>query len=434
MRPSYKILQESVNVDSLISNLRTRFDKFIDKRAKNSSVSLTDILISGYAIFSLKYSSLLQFELQNKIERENLLNLFSITKTCNDSQMRVVLDEVDPDDLRSFYPENFKELERLGITKEYEFWKKYLVVAIDGVSYFESKKIHCDCCLEKKHKDGTISYNHSMLCAMLVNPQEKEVFVMGTEPIVCQDGTEKNDCERNASKRLLTWMSGHYKNKKLLITEDALYSNAPNIEQIGKNGWSYVLGIKPDGNKSLFKAFDEKTPHPRVKHFSYSEDKIKYEYSYLNNIALNSSNPNIRVNVLVCKITDKKGKKTQFSWVTDIDLNHKTLKEVMLIGRSRWKIENETFNTLKNQGYHFEHNYGHGKKHLSTVLSYLMLLAFHNDQLLQRCNKTFICVWQMTKSKLRLWETLRSLFTVKPFQNFKELYDYMAFMYQVKIE
>jgi hypothetical protein len=400
MRPSYKILQESVNVDSLISNLRTRFDKFIDKRAKNSSVSLTDILISGYAIFSLKYSSLLQFELQNKIERENLLNLFSITKTCNDSQMRVVLDEVDPDDLRSFYPENFKELERLGITKEYEFWKKYLVVAIDGVSYFESKKIHCDCCLEKKHKDGTISYGHSMLCAMLVNPQEKEVFVMGTEPIVCQDGTEKNDCERNTSKRLLTWMSGHYKNKKLLITEDALYSNAPNIEQITKNGWSYVLGIKPDGNKSLFKAFDEKTPHPRVKHFSYSEDKIKYEYSYLNNIALNSSNPNIRVNVLVCKITDKKGKKTQFSWVTDIDLNHKNLKEVMQIGRSRWKIENETFNTLKNQGYHFEHNYGHGKKHLSTVLSYLMLLAFHNDQLIQRCNKTFINIWQMTKSKL----------------------------------
>lgn len=106
----------------------------------------------------------------------------------------------------------------------------------------------------------------------------------------------------------------------------------------------------------------------------------------------------------------------------------------MQIGRSRWKIENETFNTLKNQGYHFEHNYGHGKKHLSTVLSYLMLLAFHNDQLIQRCNKTFVKIWQMTKSKIRIWETLRSLFSVKSFQNFKELYDYMAFLYQVKIE
>ena len=116
----------------------------------------------------------------------------------------------------------------------------------------------------------------------------------------------------------------------------------------------------------------------------------------------------------------------------------------MLIGRSRWKIENETgrhsvFNTLKNQGYHFEHDraafrYGYGKKHLSTVMAYLMLLAFHNDQLVQRCSKTFQSIWKMTKTKSRLWATLRALFMVKPFQNFKGLYDYMAFMYQIKIE
>ncbi|MDZ7899266.1 MAG: hypothetical protein U5N85_14745 [Arcicella sp.] len=62
-------------------------------------------------------------------------------------------------------------------------------------------------------------------------------------------------------------MSEYYKDKKLLITEDALYSDAPNIRQITQNGWSYVLGIKPDGNKSLFKSFDEKNPHPRLKHF-----------------------------------------------------------------------------------------------------------------------------------------------------------------------
>ena len=65
MKSSYKILQESLNVDTLIVNLRSRFDRFKDKRGKNSSVSLTDILMSAYAIFSLKYSSLLQFEMQN---------------------------------------------------------------------------------------------------------------------------------------------------------------------------------------------------------------------------------------------------------------------------------------------------------------------------------------------------------------------------------
>ena len=90
MKLSYKILQKSLNVDTLIVNIRSRFDSFIDKRGKNSSISLTDILMSAYAIFSLKYSSLLQFEIQNPIEKENLMNLFCLTKTCNDSQMRVV--------------------------------------------------------------------------------------------------------------------------------------------------------------------------------------------------------------------------------------------------------------------------------------------------------------------------------------------------------
>ena len=67
-------------------------------------------------------------------------------------------------------------------------------------------------------------------------------------------------------------------------------------------------------------------------------------------------------------------------------------------------------------------------------MAYLMSLAFHNDQLVQRCSKTFQAIWKMTKTKSRLWVTLRAVFMVKPFQNFKELYDYMACMYQIKIE
>ena len=83
--------------------------------------------------------------------------------------------------LRANHFEILHKIEDLGIIKEYEFWKKYLIVAIDGVHHVESKKIHCEGCLKKQHEDGSISYNHSMLCAMLVHPQEKEVFVIGTE-------------------------------------------------------------------------------------------------------------------------------------------------------------------------------------------------------------------------------------------------------------
>ena len=87
----------------------------------------------------------------------------------------------------------------------------------------------------------------------------------------------------------------------------------------------------------------------------------------------------------------------RFSWVTDIDLDRSLLLKFVRGGRSRWRIENETFNTLKNQGYHFEHNYGHGKENLSTVLMLIMFLAFTVDQVQQACCPLFAAVLEKTQ-------------------------------------
>ncbi len=99
---------------------------------------------------------------------------------------------------------------------------------------------------------------------------------------------------------------------------------------------------------------------------------------------------------------NKKGKATRFSRISFIAISKVNVEAIMRIGRSRWKIENETFNTLKNQGYHFEHNYGHGKNHLSSTLAILMLLAFVTDQIYQRCSKLFNDLWYAAKTKSKL--------------------------------
>jgi len=90
-------------------------------------------------------------------------------------------------------------------------------------------------------------------------------------------------------------------------------------------------------------------------------------------------------------------------------------------GRARWKIENETFNTLKNQGYNFEHNYGHGKKHLSNLLASLMMLVFLIDQIQQLANKVFMKVLLAVKSKTRLWDEYRAAFRFVDVNSFKHL-------------
>jgi len=114
--------------------------------------------------------------------------------------------------------------------------------------------------------------------------------------------------------------------------------------------------------------------------------------------------------VLEYRCTDKKGKEVNFSWVTDIKLKESNVLQIANAGRSRWKVENETFNTLKNLGYNFEHSYGHGKQHLSTIFCLLMILAFLVDQIQEACCTVF------QRCKLRrgtyrdLWEEMRTFF------------------------
>jgi hypothetical protein len=101
---------------------------------------------------------------------------------------------------------------------------------------------------------------------------------------------------------------------------------------------------------------------------------------------------------------------TNFSWVTDLEITPDNVMEIMRCGRARWRIENETFNTLKNQGYNLGHNYGLGKKHLSAVFMHLMMLAFLVDQVQQLCCPLFQAAWKKVGSKRTLWERIRNYF------------------------
>jgi hypothetical protein len=102
-------------------------------------------------------------------------------------------------------------------------------------------------------------------------------------------------------------------------------------------------------------------------------------------------------------------------------------------GRARWKIENETFNTLKNQGYEFEHNYGHGHKNLSVNLAYLMMLAFLVDQAQLLTSKVVQLAIQKSKSLSEFYRMIRSLFDLFAFENWLELYEALAYGFESKI-
>jgi len=434
MRKSHKELRSAIDQDYLVDRVRQKLLTFEDPRNRSVTYSFHDLVMSAYAMFHLKYPSVNRFETQTASEKVNLQNLFKIKNLCSDAQLRAILDQLDPSPLRKLYVENMSLLRKLGILKNYSSIQNHLICTIDGVQHFSSNEVHCDNCLSKKHANGTVTYHHNMLCAALVHPAQREVFIMGSEPIIKQDGDTKNDCELNAGTRLLNWLSEHYKDHKLLITEDALYANGPHLRQILGNNWQFIVNIKPKSQKTLFKAFKARRKRRTVKYIEWTDQaQTSHRFWYANNFALNEASPDVRVNVLFYEEQKKNGKLQKFSWATSIPLKKSNLEQVMRIARSRWKIENQTFNTLKNQGYEFDHNFGHGFMHLTTCFAYLMLLAFQNDQVFQRCSGLFNAVWVAAKTKVKLWETLKAIFMTHVVDSFYDLYIIIAKEFSLSI-
>jgi len=74
--------------------------------------------------------------------------------------------------------------------------------------------------LGQNSKSGKVEYLHQMVAAVLVHPDLKTVLPVAVEPIIQQDGNNKNDCERNAVGRLLKLVRKMHPKLKVIVIED----------------------------------------------------------------------------------------------------------------------------------------------------------------------------------------------------------------------
>jgi hypothetical protein len=419
-------LRKHLSADALYELLRLGFEKIPDHRGRKSPISLTDALMSAFAMFSLKDPSLLAFE--ERRNDKNMRNLFGIARVPSDTRMREILDPVEPRQLRPLFDDVFRQLQRGKALEPYVFYQGCYLLSLDGTGYFSSSSIHCDSCLEKVSKQtGEITYQHQMLAAVMMHPDHREVIPLAPEPIEKQDGSKKNDCERNAAKRLLRQIRREHPHLKLIIVEDGLASNAPHILELQNLNMHFILGAKPGDHSFLFDEVIAAWDADQVTTLCWTEGDVSCELSFINGVPLNESNQNLRVNWLYYSEHGPNGEERKWTWVTDLKISRKNARWLVKGGRCRWKIENETFNTLKNQGYHFEHNYGHGVKNLSVVFALLMMLAFLVDQVQQLCCPLFQAVWKKMGTKRALWDNLRSHFRHFVFRSMRHLYQVMLY-------
>ena len=411
-------MRAHLNADALFATIREDFAKVPDHRAANASIPLADALMSGFAMFSLKDPSLLAFD-ERRLERpESLHGVFGVGVIPSDTQMRTILDEVAPTHLRRAFRSVFHQLQRGKVLPKLTCLGGHLLLAIDGTGIHSSENIGADYCLTKERRDGSIEYHLQMVAGAFVSPDCKEVFVLCPELIRRQDGSNKNDCERNAVRRYFVDFRREHPHLKVIVTEDGLSANAPHIKDLMAHDLRYILSAKPGDHAYMFNHIDTAAERGDVTDLILPDGKMTNRthcFRFLNAVPLNkASEDELRVNFLEHWEVETRGEevivRNRFSWVTDLTITPDNAMEIMRCGRARWRIENETFNTLKNQGYNLGHNYGLGKKYLSAVFMHLMLLAFLVDQVQQLCCPLFQAARAKVSSKRSLWERIRNYF------------------------
>ena len=418
--------KKALSMVGLLKIVREIFKK-VPSFTNEKTITLADTLMSALAMFSLKAPSLLAFEEDqfDFVVQHNLKTLFGVKSVPCDTYMRELLDKVDPQILRQCFLSIFYAAQRSKLLEQYKFLGNYLCL-VDGTEIFNSEKIHCKNCCQKNHKDGRITYHHQMLGAVIANPGLSQVIPLCPEPITKQDGAIKNDCERNAFHRFLLSLKKEHPRLKLTMVSDALSATAPHINELKDLGYDFIVTVKPDGNRSLFEWVKGITREIKI-----TVEKNKYTFRYVNAVPLNDTKNTPTVNFLECEaaeIKGKKEKKSHFSWITSYEIKDSNVYKLMRGGRARWMIENETFNTLKNQGYQFEHNFGHGRQNLHTVFAFLMMLAFLIDQIQEAACGMFQAALKASRSKKRkLWERMRNFFNLCLIHSWKDLFESLSY-------
>jgi hypothetical protein len=388
--------------------------------------TMADIGLSAFSLFFMGSPSFLAYQrtLAEGQGRSNCQTLFGISAIPSDNYIRQMLDGAPT---AAFDPLFMKAIETPGVLAPFQRLGGRSLVALDGTEYHCSRKVHCARCASRKRSDGGTEYFHAFLGASIVAPGHQHVLPLAPEFIAPQDGAEKQDCERNAVKRWLARHGPALAHLRPVFLADDLMSCQPVAEAIQAAGGNFILTCKPSSHKTVTEYLY------RIKLAEHRETALKRGkrtttvYRWLADVPLRDTEDALKVNWFSIEMLNDKGKRTYYnSFVTDLPVTAGTVAELAACGRARWKIENETFNVLKCGGYNLEHNFGHGKDTLASVLVVLNLLAFAYHTLASLAVSAWRDAVAAKGATYRFFEHLRTITAYVVFQDWPHLLNSIA--------
>lgn len=190
-----------------------------------------------------------------------------------------------------------------------------------------------------------------------------------------------------------------------------------------------MIVAKPSSHKELWEWIEELEEMNETEHVAWEVGPACLRRSFQARIVRSvpvREDGAVRVTFVEVWERDKAGTATYHnSWVTDLEVTAKNVAEIVRVGRAKWKVENEQFNVQKNGGYHLEHNYGHGKQHLSAVFYYLNVVAYlthvilaRGDQLLQQCRARI-------SRREEMWNVIRTMMNFVVWESWRQMLEYI---------
>jgi len=424
---------QELSFDSMVNSLRSTMASFPDKRTgSNCHYSIETVALGAFSVFFTQSPSFLAFQttMLKQTGISNAQTLFDMDEIPSDNHIRNLMDEVAPSNVYPVFHYIFNEIKDSGQLNAFRSYDNHLLCALDGTYFFSSDNIQCKNC-SSKYKNGTTTYFHSAITPVLVAPGQKKVVSLPPEFITPQDGHDKQDCENAAAKRWITEYAPAYRDLGMIILGDDLYCRQPICTLILDSGLHFILVCKPDSHKILYQWIEELQAMDAIETLV---EKIRrgntyhiYTYRFVNRVPVRDGEDALEVNWCELTVTSAAGKRLyKNAFATDFTLSKDNVKQIVADGRARWKIENENNNILKTKGYHLEHNFCHGKNHLSNFLLTLNLLAFLFHTALEMFDDTYRRIREDLPARKTFFDDIRALTRYMCFTSWEVMLTFMA--------
>lgn len=336
----------------------------------------------------------------------NYITLFGLRLPIMDT-VNIFLKELPPEELEKLKRLLVQLLIEKKVLSKYRFNNSY-IVAVDGTGVYSFSYEPFPGCPYKTSKTGKKSWQVYVLEAKILCGNGFSISI-ATEWLQNSDDIDaKQDCELKAFSRLSDKIKKMFPRLPIIIAADSLYPNQTVFEICKSNKWNYILTFKDGTLKTVWEEVNLLLPlnkkQNQVERTLFKDKKgwLCQKSMFLNKIPYKEYELNwIEVTKLY---SNNDTIEERFVHVTDILITKKCVDDVSYYGRLRWKIENEGFNSQKNDGYNLQHKFSHTSLFAMQNYYQLLQIAHLINQLTEKLNSTKAGITESGRTIKSLYE------------------------------